>query len=55
MTEEPARCARCGVAMICMPEGDCWCMALPAALPVPEAPAGCFCPRCLEAALKPAS
>jgi len=42
-------CARCGAPMACKPEGGCWCMALPPRLPVPDGPAACLCPRCLEA------
>ncbi|MDB5362650.1 MAG: Cysteine-rich [Rhodospirillales bacterium] len=45
-------CARCGAPMTCTPEGDCWCMALPAQLPLPEGPAACFCSKCLEAAAR---
>jgi hypothetical protein len=57
MAEDNMICARCGAAMTCTPEGDCWCMALPFKLPMPEAPAGCYCRRCLEAvaAIRPAS
>ncbi|WP_189050939.1 cysteine-rich CWC family protein [Aliidongia dinghuensis] len=31
-------CPRCGAAMTCRPAGDCWCMELPARLPVPKGP-----------------
>jgi hypothetical protein len=41
-------CARCGASFACTPEGDCWCMALPPRLPVPDGPATCLCPRCLD-------
>jgi hypothetical protein len=52
MEQVEAKCARCGAAMACTPEGDCWCMAVPAVLPVPKPgePAGCFCRRCLDEA-----
>ena len=43
-------CARCGAAMACTPDGECWCMARPPRLPVPDGPAACLCPRCLAAA-----
>jgi hypothetical protein len=31
--------------------GDCWCTTLPAAVPLPEEAAGCWCRACLEAHL----
>ncbi|QHN03837.1 hypothetical protein FTO74_10985 [Granulicella sp. WH15] len=41
-------CSQCGAALVCEPEGNCWCMKLPAALPVPEeGTSGCLCPECL--------
>ena len=61
-----SNCARCGAALYCAqadgpaPSGaPCWCMALPAVLPVPAAAspsagpaaAGCWCPACLQLAL----
>jgi len=52
-------CTRCGADFTCGQQGpeagaSCWCMALPAALPVPvtaagSAAAGCWCPACLQA------
>ena len=45
------RCARCGTAMSCEPEGGCWCAELPHG-PMPEVLAGeaaeCLCRSCLE-------
>ena len=53
-------CTRCGAPFDCaMADGGtdpCWCVSLPPALPVPDAPAGCWCPACLRqhiAALPP--
>ncbi|NMG47427.1 hypothetical protein GO613_04850 [Azoarcus communis] len=43
-------CSRCGAFFRCgMRAGDkaCWCASYPPAFPVPEAGAGCFCPKCL--------
>ena len=40
-------CARCGAPLECNPGPDCWCAQLPSR-PMPEAPAGCLCPACLE-------
>jgi hypothetical protein len=50
-------CTRCGAPFSCgMADGAgdaCWCMRLPALVPVPVAPAtaanaaGCWCPACL--------
>ncbi|WP_426114188.1 cysteine-rich CWC family protein [Massilia sp. PWRC2] len=44
-------CSRCGAPFDCaMVDGSrapCWCMALPAALPVPGPLAACWCPACL--------
>ncbi len=47
-------CTRCGAAFSCaMADGanadvPCWCTALPAVVPVPGAPAACWCPACLK-------
>ncbi|MCS0609863.1 cysteine-rich CWC family protein [Massilia solisilvae] len=45
-------CTRCGAPFGCaMADGGaepCWCTALPAIVPVPDVPAGCWCPACLE-------
>ena len=38
--------------MACSPEGECWCMALPPVMPMPDQPAGCLCPDCLAAAVQ---
>ena len=54
-------CARCGATLHCarvdgalVPDAPCWCMSLPAVLPLPDqaAPDGaCWCPDCLRLAL----
>jgi len=45
-------CARCGAIFSCAmadnTPGACWCTALPAAVPVPQEAAGCWCRTCLE-------
>lgn len=50
-----SQCVRCQAEFSCAmvdgaPDGaPCWCTALPAMLPVPEAgAAGCYCPQCLQ-------
>jgi hypothetical protein len=51
------RCARCGAAMSCMPEGGCWCAELPKG-PMPVIAegstdaVGCFCRECLRQELE---
>lgn len=44
-------CIACGAALVCEPEGDCWCKHEPVSLPMPGPgdPAGCYCPACLRA------
>jgi len=42
------KCAQCGAAMICQPEGGCWCAQLPR-VPLPSETEGCLCPDCLRA------
>lgn len=45
-------CLRCGMSFSCAMlgemDGPCWCVALPAAVPVPGADATCWCPGCLK-------
>ncbi|HEX8477213.1 MAG TPA: cysteine-rich CWC family protein [Telluria sp.] len=45
-------CTRCGAIFSCAmadnTTGACWCTALPAAVPVPQEAAGCWCRICLE-------
>jgi hypothetical protein len=46
-------CSRCGVPMVCGPEGGCWCAELPHLMRVPEkGTAGCMCRECLDAELR---
>jgi hypothetical protein len=52
-------CTRCGATFSCAmvdtapaaatsaPVQPCWCTLLPAAVAVPSAPVGCWCPACL--------
>lgn len=40
-------CIACGAQLDCNPGPDCWCAQLPFT-PMPEAPAGCYCPACLR-------
>jgi len=46
-----SHCTRCGAAFSCgmanQASEPCWCTTLPAAVPVPEEAAGCWCPACL--------
>ena len=42
------KCAQCGAAMTCQPEGGCWCGELPR-VPMPIDAKGCLCPDCLRA------
>jgi ribosomal protein L34E len=42
------KCAQCGAAMTCQPEGGCWCAELPP-VPIPADAKGCLCPDCLRA------
>jgi len=42
------KCAQCGAAMTCQPEGGCWCAELPK-VPMPTDAEGCLCPDCLRA------
>jgi len=44
-------CAKCDAAMICRPEGGCWCAELPH-LPVPTDKEGCLCRNCLRAKIE---
>ena len=42
-------CAQCGVTFGCNLSGECWCMAEPFRLPLPETAAqDCLCPACLR-------
>jgi hypothetical protein len=47
-------CGRCGAAFGCAMADPgaaepCWCTALPAVVPLPQAAgAGCWCPACLK-------
>jgi hypothetical protein len=45
-------CTRCGAIFSCAMAdnipGACWCTALPAAVPIPQEAAGCWCRNCLE-------
>jgi len=45
-------CKRCGANFSCAmadnTAGACWCTALPAAVPLPQEAAGCWCRTCLE-------
>jgi len=45
------RCAQCGAAMTCQPEGGCWCAELPK-IPVPADVKGCLCRNCLLAKIE---
>jgi hypothetical protein len=45
------RCAQCGAAMTCQPEGGCWCAELPH-VPMPAADEGCLCRDCLLAKIE---
>jgi hypothetical protein len=45
------RCAQCGAAMSCRPEGGCWCAELPH-FPMPADAAGCLCRNCLLAKIE---
>jgi hypothetical protein len=42
------KCAQCGAAMTCQPEGGCWCAELPK-IPIPADAEGCLCANCLRA------
>jgi hypothetical protein len=46
------RCAQCGAAMICQPEGGCWCAELPPVVPMPADAKGCLCRNCLLAKIE---
>lgn len=47
------RCAQCGAAMSCNPQGKCWCKELPKGpMRVSEELEGCLCRGCLEGRLK---
>jgi hypothetical protein len=41
-------CSRCGTAFSCNPEGDCWCKAETARLPMPVEGEDCLCRECLS-------
>lgn len=43
-------CEGCGAEFACDVAGDCWCMAEPAALPLPTSGGDCLCPNCLRQA-----
>jgi hypothetical protein len=45
------RCAQCGAAMTCKPEGGCWCAELPH-VPMPADAEGCLCRTCLNAKIE---
>jgi hypothetical protein len=45
------RCAQCGAAMTCQPEGGCWCAELPP-VPMPTDAKGCLCRNCLLAKIE---
>jgi len=45
------RCAQCGAAMTCKPEGGCWCAELPH-VPMPIGAEGCLCRNCLRAKIE---
>jgi hypothetical protein len=45
------RCAQCGAAMTCKPEGGCWCAELPK-IPMPADAEGCLCRNCLLAKIE---
>jgi hypothetical protein len=45
------RCAQCGAAMTCQPEGGCWCSELPK-IPMPADAEGCLCRNCLLAKIE---
>ena len=45
------RCAQCGAAMTCKPEGGCWCAELPH-VPMPADAEGCLCRNCLLAKIE---
>jgi hypothetical protein len=45
------RCAQCGAAMTCKPEGGCWCAELPK-IPMPTDDEGCLCRNCLRAKIE---
>jgi len=46
------RCAQCGAAMTCKPEGGCWCAELPHVVPMPSDAEGCLCRKCLLAKIE---
>jgi hypothetical protein len=47
-----SNCTLCGAAFSCAmadtTTGACWCTTLPAAVPLPQDAAGCWCRTCLE-------
>jgi hypothetical protein len=45
------RCAHCGTAMTCKPEGGCWC-GKPPPVPMPADAKGCLCRNCLLAKIE---
>ena len=45
------KCAQCGAAMNCQPEGGCWCAELPK-VPTPAEAEGCLCRNCLLAKIE---
>jgi len=53
-SERRLTCAQCGAAFVCGSggrDGQCWCAAQPALLPMPAGAAqDCMCPSCLRAA-----
>jgi hypothetical protein len=42
------KCAQCGAAMPCKPQGGCWCAELPR-VPMPADAKACLCQDCLLA------
>jgi len=46
------QCSQCGAAMICQPEGGCWCAELPPVVPMPTDDEGCLCRACLLAKIE---
>ncbi|PYT54202.1 MAG: hypothetical protein DMG43_07080 [Acidobacteria bacterium] len=45
------RCAQCGAAITCQPEGGCWCAELPH-VQIPAGAKACLCPNCLRAKIE---
>ena len=48
-TARSLTCAQCGAVFACDLSSECWCMAEPFRLPLPETAAqDCLCPACLR-------